>query len=91
MILLFFSLERADQSNKAHSNYQVYDVELEEIQFTLVHKFSFLKYDNGTIRAPKKLFLSPNRQLLCMFGIHYRGQSCFVMYPFQSFEIQKKK
>jgi hypothetical protein len=50
--------------------------------------FNFPMVNNKTFIPPSKILLSPNKRLLLIIGVLYRGQSCLVVYPSQVFLVK---
>ena len=60
-------------------NFSVYDVVLDDAELRTIHRFNFIKSESGLI-PPRKVLLSPNRQLLLLYGIQLRSQNCVAVY-----------
>jgi hypothetical protein len=60
---------------------QVYNVPLQGSDMYLAYTFNFLvDEERGILKLPRKVLLSPNKELLLLFGVMYRGQDCLVVY-----------
>jgi len=64
----------------AHKS-MVYDVPIQNSDMYFALKFNFIfEEERNIVRPPRKVLLSPNKELLLLFGVLYRGQDCLVVY-----------
>ena len=80
-IFKYFHMKGANELLGA-SKITVYDIKLEKNDLIYLTSFPFQIYNDGVeniIRAPRKILLSPNKKLILMFGILFKGQNCVVM------------
>lgn len=59
----------------------VYDVPIQLADMHPTLKFNFLlEEERNVVKPPRKVLLSPNKELLLLFGVIYKGQDCLVVY-----------